>query len=322
MPLETNDQVTPPSSSPSTASGSVGEDSAESATAVVGASHTNGAASRLRSGLPARELEDRLVSAARRTDVGLRELAFYLADMDARGVHQLLGYASALQFAAERLEIGRRKAYELIAAGKALEDLPKIDAAFFEGRLRWARVRLLARVARPAVEDAWLRAALSLSWRDFERSVATTEPGRAPKENEFGLPEVKIAVRARVSAVDYERIELARRKLADERGADVDESEFLTLAADLILGSRADGVAVAREPVDDSVYRIALTRCRDCRTTSLQASEGPVPITSSSADRINCDAEVHEEDAGSENRHGPRTSPNDVVDVQGPRAST
>ena len=45
-------------------------------------------------GLRPAELDRRLLTADRQTDVGHREIAFYLADMDARGVHQLLGFAS------------------------------------------------------------------------------------------------------------------------------------------------------------------------------------------------------------------------------------
>ncbi len=254
--------------------------------------------------LPARELEGRLVRVAQGTDVGHRELAFYLADMDARGVHQLLGYASAAQFAEQRLEIGRRSASELIAVGRALEELPRIDAAFREWRLRWARVRLLARVARPGVEDAWLQAALALSWRDLERTVLTSEPGRAPRQDALGLPVVKVLVRAKVASAEYERVELARRKLGDERGEPVDEAEFLALAADLVFGSRVDGVPAGREPVEDSLYRVAVTRCRTCRQSSMATGDGPLALTEAEADRIACDAAVHDDGDDGEGGNG------------------
>lgn len=270
--------------------------------AEISARLAAGLMARLTAGLPARELVGRLIAAVRGTDVGHRELAFYLADMDARGVHQMLGFASVAQFAEQRLELARRTAFELIAVGKALEELPRIDAAFRDGRLRWARVRLLARVARPTFEEPWLAAALGLSWRDFERAVATSEPGRAPRTDALGLPVVKVAIRAKVSAVDYERIELARRKLGDERGEEVDEAEFLTMAADLVLGSRADGQAAGREPVDDAVYRVAVTQCKTCREASVATADGPIPLTEAEAERIACDHDGDDE-------HAPKTPP-------------
>lgn len=149
---------------------------------------------RLEESLPVRELEGRIVAVARWRDVGLRALAFYLADMHARGVHQLLGFAGAAQFAEVRLEMSRRSALELIACGRALENLPRIDAAFRDGRLRWARVRLLVRVARPIVEEAWLIAALSMPWNQFQRAVAMGKRGRKPQMDALGWPSVKVAV--------------------------------------------------------------------------------------------------------------------------------
>src|SRR5262245_45302768 len=84
-------------------------------------------------GLGAKEIDRELRLADLQSDVGTRRLAFYLADMEKRGICQLLGYATATVYAVQRLEMGRRHVQQLIAAGRALEELPKIDAAFCEG---------------------------------------------------------------------------------------------------------------------------------------------------------------------------------------------
>ena len=107
-------------------------------------------------GLGAQEIDRELRLADRETDVGNRRLAFYLADMDARGISQLLGFPTATAYAVKRLEMGRRHAQELIAAGRALEELPKTDEAFCDGRLNWSRVRLLTKIAVPETEAAWV----------------------------------------------------------------------------------------------------------------------------------------------------------------------
>src|SRR5262245_7063212 len=86
-------------------------------------------------GLGAKEIDRELRLADRQSDVGTRRLAFYLADMETRGICQLLGYATATVYAVKRLEMGRRHAQQLIAAGRALEELPRIDEAFCEGRI-------------------------------------------------------------------------------------------------------------------------------------------------------------------------------------------
>jgi len=49
-------------------------------------------------GLGAQEIDRELRLADRETDVGNRRLAFYLADMDARGISQLLGFPNATAY--------------------------------------------------------------------------------------------------------------------------------------------------------------------------------------------------------------------------------
>jgi hypothetical protein len=77
--------------------------------------------------------------------VANRTLAFYLHALAVRGLHQLLGHPTVARYAVARLELSASRAKELVAAGKALEDLPLIDAAFCAGRLSWSRVRILVR---------------------------------------------------------------------------------------------------------------------------------------------------------------------------------
>ncbi len=64
----------------------------------------------LRFGLDAQELEGTLLLHNRSSDVARRALAFYLHDMQSRGLHQTLGFVSAVQFARQRLEMSRRLA--------------------------------------------------------------------------------------------------------------------------------------------------------------------------------------------------------------------
>ncbi len=260
-------------------------------------------------GLSAAELNQKLLLADRRADVGHRELAFYLADMDARGVHQLLGFASTIEYAVLRLDMGKRTAQDLIAAGRALAELPKIDAAFCTGRLRWARVRLLLRVARPPFEQDWLDAAQRMTWAELERAVLTSKPGQAPRADAFGLPAVKMKVVANLDPATFATFELARRKLGDERGDPVSESEFVAMMSDFVLGRLAPSApaatATSAPSADDhgdsdvsgpprrmggSLYRVTVERCPDCRRSVVLAEGDRVPLEQPSADCIDCDA--------------------------------
>ena len=98
-------------------------------------------------GLPKQELARRMAFAARGGEVCNRALAFYLHDMERRRVHFELGYASAVQFAMNRLGMSKGRARDLLLTGRKLDELPRLDAAFAEGGLSWSKVRRLARVA-------------------------------------------------------------------------------------------------------------------------------------------------------------------------------
>ena len=243
-------------------------------------------------GLGAQEIDRELRLADRETDVGNRRLAFYLADMDSRGISQLLGFPTATAYAVKRLEMGRRHAQELIAAGRELEELPKTDEAFCDGRLNWSRVRLLTKIAVPETEAAWVERAVALSWAQFKREVLTSEKGRPPRKGRKGLPPVKIGVAARLDRLDYEKWELAKRKLADELGERVTDADLMRAAAELLLGTRHDGTVKGRERVDDSLYRIVVDRCSDCQETYLQTLEGPAELPKPTLETIRCDAKL------------------------------
>jgi Holliday junction DNA helicase RuvB len=243
-------------------------------------------------GLAPKEIDRELRLADRQTDAGNRRLAFYLADMETRGVCQILGYPTATAYAVKRLEMGRRHAQQLIAIGRALEELPKVDAAFCEGLLNWSRVRLLVKIAVPETEAAWLERALECSWTDFEREVLTSEKGRPPRQGRKGLPRVKIGVTGKLDRLAWEKWELAKRKLSDELGEIVGDAELMRAAASLILGTKRDGSVPGRERLDDSLYRVVVERCPDCRESLLQTEGGAAEIAPAQAAVITCDARV------------------------------
>ncbi|MHC4854747.1 MAG: hypothetical protein ACYTF5_22340, partial [Planctomycetota bacterium] len=107
----------------------------ETATATTDAAAENQEGIELVAGLPSGDLERCLLQANRHTEVGHRLLAFYLNEVQQRGVHQLWGYSSAVHYAVERLDMHRRKAQMLVAVGATLLRLRAIDRAFAEGEI-------------------------------------------------------------------------------------------------------------------------------------------------------------------------------------------
>jgi hypothetical protein len=117
----------------------------------------------------------RLLAAERR--VG-RLVCRYLADLADR-IHgqrdrELLAYVDEFQAAACFFELGAREVRERVRIGRALRELPQIEAAFIAGELSYSRVREVTRVAQPDTESAWLECARDLDMRTLERRVAGT----------------------------------------------------------------------------------------------------------------------------------------------------
>ncbi|MHC4481044.1 MAG: hypothetical protein ACYS1C_08790, partial [Planctomycetota bacterium] len=161
--------------------------------------------SKLTAGLPVEELERRLHRWNRATDLGHRALAFYLHDMQVRRVFQATGHSSAVHYATARLGMSRRRARELVEAGRALAELPKVDGAFAGGRLSWSKVRLLTEVTVPKTQEAWLVRARQVSCRDLEHEVRASERGCPPGKDRMGLPPVRFHVGASLDALAHER---------------------------------------------------------------------------------------------------------------------
>jgi hypothetical protein len=195
----------------------------------------------LEAGLPPGELVQRLVSANRTTAMGNRALAFYLHDMQSRGEHHALSFASAAHFAMARLEMGKTAAYELVSLGAALDGLPRIDAAFCEGEISWTKVKLLCSIAAPDTKIAWLELGKELNCRQLAQEVASSEKGRPPRKNRRGPPHLCYVVKARVDAtrrdVACEEEAITRQHVAqalrefgiDDRGLDRTDRKVLEL---------------------------------------------------------------------------------------------
>jgi hypothetical protein len=84
-----------------------------------------------------------------------RALAFYLQEVDARGLHQLRGFRTATQYAAQRFSIARREARDLLAAGRALERARSLHIDELINEVRLARPgEILANVARGTPREA------------------------------------------------------------------------------------------------------------------------------------------------------------------------
>src|SRR5688572_28674671 len=127
----------------------------------------------------------RLLATERLTE---RLLCRYLADLADRvreGLDNTLwGYADELHAARCIFGLGVRDTRERVRVGRALRELPRIEAAFVSGEIAYSRVRELTRVAEPSTEAEWLELARTLDMRALERRVAAAGAGAASQISE------------------------------------------------------------------------------------------------------------------------------------------
>ncbi len=245
----------------------------------------------LRFGLDAQELEGTLLLHNRSSDVARRALAFYLHDMQSRGLHQALGFVSAVQFARQRLEMSRRLARTSITVGAALQELPLIDEAFCQSSISWSKVRLLVKIATPENEKAWLERAAVVSCERLDLEVRGSEAGRPPREDGKGVPTVKFKFSAKLAPLAHEFLEQARKKLHEESGGDLGDGEFLQFLAENYLRQVEQG-GNAKKANGASFFQVNVSHCAECKQSHLATEDGPIVLTQEESEIVRCDGEV------------------------------
>jgi hypothetical protein len=108
---------------------------------------------------------------------------------------QRLGFARLRDYTTERLGMSARSFYDLAQVARALPALPAIDTAYVRGDITWTKLRLLARVATPDDQPAWLSRARRMTATELAREVraidvgslevsGALQPGQVPAERD------------------------------------------------------------------------------------------------------------------------------------------
>ena len=234
---------------------------------------------RMVSGLSGDRLREDLSKMARLEDVTGRASAFYLDDMQERGIHQETGHQSAVRYAIDRLSLPPSTAKEKVAVGRLLRELPGCDAAFCENRIGWSKLRLLARIATPETEKEWIAAAEKLTYVELQRAIAGLAKGDRPRKDKLGLPGVTFALTARVDGPTYAEWLRVRELMRAETDA-----EFIQRFLRLVLA------AAHEDPADRPRAELVVTRCSKCACTSVSSPDGPLGLDELTAEMICCDS--------------------------------
>ena len=140
-------------------------------------------------GLPPKMLAQELHFFRRFEDVSRYGIGFYSNDMHERREHETFGAPTTEDWAVANLDMkNERTAREYRQVVRELEKLPEIHEAFKKGELRWARVRLIIRVAIPETEEEWLEFARKNNSRQIAREVKGRKKGSKPRKGKLGTP--------------------------------------------------------------------------------------------------------------------------------------
>src|SRR2546422_11235069 len=126
-----------------------------------------------------------------------------------RGHHDL-GFSRLGDYSRDRLGISAREHQSLATVSARLERLPQLRAAFADGVLSWAQIRLLTAVATPEDEAEWLSRAEGRTVRALA-AVMRTPPDGDDDEARF-----RLRCPRRVRLLWQQVVELARRMAGTE----------------------------------------------------------------------------------------------------------
>ena len=161
-------------------------------------------------------LGERIAELAARINSAESRMMTLIADFDRRGGWKN-DFSSCAEWLAWRIGIKMGPARERVRTARTLEDLPRTADALREGRISYAKVRALTRVAKPGNEGKLLEFALAGSAAKLERTVRMWR--KLSRDGELTVEEARHRSRAFSVIVDGDGMYLVKGRLEPEVGA-------------------------------------------------------------------------------------------------------
>jgi hypothetical protein len=142
---------------------------------------------------PTERLEAEVCTLAGQIAAATSRFVLMVAELDRRETWREWGLRSTAQWLSWKCALGIIAAREHVRVGRALQDLPRISAAFGEGRLSYSKVRALTRVADPAREDELVEFALVATAAQLEQTIRSYERQcRTPVQEKERLEKLRL----------------------------------------------------------------------------------------------------------------------------------
>lgn len=263
-------------------------------------------------GRPLEELAREITAGAVRLAAATAAWLRLVAEFDERGGWHEVGIASCAHWLAWQCGLSPGAAREHVRVARALRRLPGIDRAFAAGRLSFAKVRALTRVADADCEADLLEVALELTASQLERVVRQWRRADRPDEqllaarerfetwwDDDGMLVLRVRMRPEqgagvLAAVDSLAERFARRERAERKRAAGTGGKPAAPEPEPVCGGDEE-VALARERT--TARRLAaLARLADAAAEDAAAGraylEGGPALHPAQARRMLCEATV------------------------------
>ena len=205
-----------------------------------------------------------------------------------RGLHETrlyldLGFPSLATYADAFFQLRRSETFEYVRVSRRLVELTELREAFGRGRIGWAPLKAITRVASVDSQTAWLD---FVREHGVERTLAEARDalrrGRdAPRGSSFGLPNLDQRLVLRFSRSDMDKvrtwIEGACATIAEGSGA-----EEVTLEQAILFLCEKDA---ASDPNPSPRAQLVYHRCPDCRRARVGTRDGFVEVAAEEVER-------------------------------------
>jgi hypothetical protein len=236
-----------------------------------------------------------LVDLGRQRAAHERDVCRWLLAAERLSVHARAGYASLREYAERVLGLKPRQTEERLRVGRALAELPLLDAALASGELAWTAVRELTRVATRQTEQAWIAWARPQRVHQIEGAVAARLPGDGPNARpDPSRVKHRLAFEVRAETMALFR-DLQAAVRADLGGTADEDAVLYEIARRALGGPTEEGRAS---------YQVAITRCDACGLASIEAAGASYEVDAAVTEMAACDAQLLG-DVGSSPSAGP-----------------
>jgi hypothetical protein len=234
---------------------------------------------------------DRALRSIAKQRAGLdAEEAKWLRRADAQAIWPALGYVHALEYLEDVFAYSPRTAHDRLRVARELGELPLLEAELTAGRLPYASVRELTRVATPKTEASWIDAVRGRNYRQIEQLVAGHRKGDLP-DDDIDPALIPHRVTLHLDGPSHAMLRQARAVLSDEVGEHLDDDAFVeALCRRALEGDAAQASGPAR--------MVHITTCRSCKTTTQTGAGVRMPLDDVEREVALCDAVIVDDEAG------------------------